>query len=78
MMPDQSVREALAEYFEHNGFDADGGYDKTWVGLLVLWPRATIKAWQAGRASCSLYRYDFDEWMLELSTDELHRMILLD
>lgn len=134
----RSVRQAQAEYFERNGFAADGGYGQRWVGLkfgpvtiplynsqarrravplhdlhhlatgygtdpkgeaqmatwelaagthdkwfalfinlpallygMLIWPRATLQAWRAGRDSDSLYRYDYEDWLLDLSVAEL-------
>lgn len=145
LVPDQTVHQALTEYFQQNNFGPNGGYDQTWVHLkfgpltiplynskarrravplhdlhhlatgypttpqgeaqiatweiaagvhdkwfafainlpavlygLVLWPRTTLAAWRAGRASESLYRYDYGPWMLELTVAELKRMIELE
>ena len=41
----------------------------------VLWPKTTLSAWKAGRSSNSLYRFDFGDWMLELSLAELRDLV---
>lgn len=137
-----TVRQALDDYFERNGFGADGGYGLTWIGLrfgpltvplynsqarrravplhdlhhiatgydttplgeaemaawevasgvhdkwfalfinlpavmygLVLWPKRTLAAWKAGRVSTSLYRYEYDDWLLSLTVTELRALV---
>ena len=63
---------------------AAGVHDK-WFALFInlpallygsiLWPKDTLEAWRLGRASQSLYRYEFDDWLLDLSVAELKGLI---
>ena len=138
----QSVSDALAEYFERNGFGLDGGYGEKWIYLKfgrfsvplynsqarkravplhdlhhialgydttpkgealiatweiaagvhdkwfalfinlpallygsILWPKDILQAWRQGRASESLYRYEFEDWMLDLSVAQLQALL---
>lgn len=66
---------------------AAGVYDKWFAFVinvpallygLVLWPALMMVAWRAGRNSRSLYRYDFDSWMLDMTVDDLKRLTVLD
>lgn len=62
---------------------AAGTHDK-WFALLInlpalaygllLWPRVTLDAWRAGRRSRSLYRFDYDDWLLDLTVAELRAL----
>ena len=63
---------------------AAGTYDK-WFALFInlpalaygflIWPRDCLAAWRAGKASSSLYRYDYSDDLLALRLEELKDMV---